>query len=125
MRAIFLLLWLVVAVVPGSAEEWTSRSGNCFEWEGRWTVQRDVSGVWVGSLDFQHVGGSCVAPNNSFMTAEVRAATIGEDFYARIVMGAAGSCLANGRIQESEVRGFLLCHGTAQSLTFALRFNRN
>jgi hypothetical protein len=125
MRTLLLFLALLAAAAPSSADEWTSRSGNCFEWEALWTVQRDASGAWVGSIDFQHVGGSCTPPNNNVMTGEVRAATIGEDFYARIVLGAAGSCLANGRIQGAEVRGFLLCHGSAHSLTFALRFNKN
>ena len=125
MRAILLFLALLLGAAPAAAEEWSSRSGRCFEWQGLWTVERDPSGVWVGSLDLQQVGGPCARPDNSVMTSEVRAVITGEDFFARITMGGTGSCLMNGRIsRDSEVRGFMLCHGAPQSLTFALRFSR-
>jgi len=124
MRAILLFLVLLLGVAPAAGDQWTSRSGSCFEWQGLWTVARDQSGAWVGSIDLQQVGGPCVEADNSILTSEVRAVIVGEDFFARITMGAAGSCLMNGRVQGSEVRGFMLCHGAAPSLAFALRLNR-
>jgi hypothetical protein len=125
MRVLLLVLALFFVAPQAEAEEWTSRSGSCFEWEGLWAVQRDQSGVWNGSIDMRQVGGPCVAPADSFMTAEVRAAIVGDEFFARIVLGASGSCLANGRVQGTDVRGFMLCHGVAQQLAFALRMRPN
>jgi hypothetical protein len=123
MRTILLLAALLLGAAPAAAEQWSSRSGRCFEWQGLWSVERDPSGVWVGSVDMQQVGGSCVRPDNSIMTSEVRAVITGEDFFARLTMGGGASCLMNGRIsRDSEVRGFMLCPGTPQPLTFALRF---
>jgi hypothetical protein len=125
MRATLLFLALFAAALPVRAEEWTSRSGSCFEWEGLWNVQRDQTGIRTGFIDMRQVGGSCVGPTDNVMTAEVRAAMVGNDFFARIVLGASGSCLANGRVQGNNVRGFMLCHGVAQQLTFALRMAAN
>jgi hypothetical protein len=123
MRPLLLLLALLAGAAPASGEEWTSRSGFCFEWHGVWMVERDPSGVWVGTIDYQQVGGSCVPPDNSMVSSEVRAVILGEDFFARVTTGGT-SCLVNGRVRGSEVRGFSLCHGNPQSLQFALRLSR-
>jgi hypothetical protein len=125
MRAILLFLILLLGVAPAAGEEWTSRSGGCFEWQGLWRVERDPSGAWVGSFDLQQVGGPCAPPDNSILTGEVSAAIVGQDFFARLnIIGAPGPCLVHGRVQGSDVRGFLLCQGVPQSLGFALRLNR-
>lgn len=124
MRTILVLLGLIFATAPALGEEWTSRSGHCFEWQGLWVVERDQSGAWVGYIDSQQVGGNCVGADNSTATAEVRAVMVGEDFFARVTTGNAGSCLLHGRIHGVEVRGFTICAGAPQALAFVLRLKR-
>jgi hypothetical protein len=119
---IFLLL--IASIAPALSDEWTSRSGQCFEWQGLWTVERDQSGVWVGSIDYQQIGGPCIAGDNSIATSEVRAVIVGEDFFARVITGGSASCLMHGRVRGVEVRGFSLCTGAMQSLAFALQLRR-
>lgn len=123
MRTVLVLLGLIFATAPALGEEWTSRSGQCFEWQGLWVVEREQSGAWIGYIDSQHIGGSCVEANNSAASAEVRAVTAGEDFFARVTTGNAGACLMHGRIRGAEVRGFTICAG-AQPVAFVLQLRR-
>jgi hypothetical protein len=47
--AAFLSLSMVNPWASGAnAEEWESRGGTCFDWAGRWALDRDPSGMWVG-----------------------------------------------------------------------------
>ena len=37
----------------------TSREGECGEWQSRWDMTQEQTGVWVGEIDHFHVGGPC------------------------------------------------------------------
>jgi hypothetical protein len=121
MRVFLLCTLLAIAALPASAEEWISRGhGDCYNWEGRWDVQQEQSGVWVGVIDFVHVGGPCAAETQQVISHEVRAAIVGRDFFARRITGG-GFCALHGNIRGSEVRGMEVCSGTTRSLPFAVR----
>ena len=88
-------------------------------------VERDPSGVWVGSVDYRHVGGPCVPAEDKLVSSEVRAVIVGEDFFARVTNVGGGTCLVNGRVRGFEIRGASFCSGSPDSTQFALRLNRN
>ncbi len=119
---VFLLLTTAPWISHASADEWFSREGACSDWKGRWMVGRDQSGVWVGNIDYIHIGGPCSAPDHSQATQEVRAVIVGEDFFARR-RSDPGICLLHGRVRGDEVRGHELCDGTAP-LDFTLHLTR-
>jgi hypothetical protein len=96
------LLYLVMMIpwIPrANAEEWESRGGNCFDWQGRWQVDRDQSGVWVGNIDFDHVGGPCLRASHSRDTQSVRAVIVGSDFFARRE-GGGTLCMIQGTVRN-------------------------
>jgi hypothetical protein len=108
----FLLLMSIVTWTSRAcADEWFSRSGTCFDWRGRWVVDRDQAGSWVGNIDFVHVGGPCGPPTHSRQTDRVRAVIVGDEFLARRGFGPA-LCMLHGRVQGGEIRGHELCMGT-------------
>ena len=53
MRAVLILLISMMGIGSAAAEEWVSRTGYCFEWEGSWAVNRERSGL-VGRQDRIH-----------------------------------------------------------------------
>jgi hypothetical protein len=120
MRAVILSLLILGVVSPASADNWLSREGNCGEWRGFWKVQRDQDGVFVGRIDYEHIGGPCAAATGQRIASEVRAVVAGHDFFA----SRPGTCIYHGLLREERVRGRGLCAGNF-SETFALRFLRD
>ena len=123
MRAIVLSLVVICVAAPAASEQWALRTGQCFEWQGYATMEREPSGVWTGTVDFQNVGGPCVAPTNNIAVNEMRAAIVGEDFFG-YRLGAGGACYMHGRARGGQARGFELCQGVPQPMGFALSFTR-
>jgi hypothetical protein len=120
------LLVLAMTAPPMScayADDWVSRHGNCFDWKGRWVVDRDQSGAWVGNVDFVHVGGPCSPGTPSRETYNVRAVMAGSDFFAQR-QSAATVCMLQGTMRDEEVRGYELCGGWRRPLPFTLRLIR-
>ena len=118
--AVLLFLSLMTPEISVAyADEWESREGNCFEWKGRWMVDRDQSGVWVGNISFVKIGGPCATGDHLQLTNEVRAVIVGDDFFARRSNGPS-ACMLHGRVQGEEVRGHELCAGN-EPRAFALR----
>jgi hypothetical protein len=95
----FLALMVSTGLSPASAEEWVSRHGSCYEWEARWEVRQEQSGVWTGPIDFTIVGA---------------------DFFGRRTTGSV-VCNMHGTIREIEVRGYEVCSGFTTPLAFVLR----
>ena len=124
MRVILTSLILVSASLPALGDEWASRSGSCFELQGYWTVDREQSGGFAGYVDFVNVGGPCAAPSDSRISANVRAVIVGSDFFSVSTAGGQPSCLWHGSLREDQARGFVLCPGVQQALSFALSFKR-
>jgi hypothetical protein len=116
------LFALLAGMAPASAEEWVSRHGACYEWEGRWDVQQEQSGVWVGGIDLAHAGGPCSAGTDGYYTNEVRAVIVGGDFFARRTTGSA-MCYLHGQIRGAEIRGWEMCNGSAAPTAFAVRLS--
>jgi len=115
----FLALMVSAGLSPASAEEWVSRNGSCYEWEGRWEVRQEQSGVWTGPIDFTHVGGPCSRASSHFLTYETRA-VIGADFFGRRTTGSV-VCNMHGTIRDIEVRGYEVCSGLTAPMAFVLR----
>jgi hypothetical protein len=124
MRAILTILILLSASPSALGDEWASRSGQCFEWRGYWTVDREQSGGLVGYIDLENVGGPCAAASDTRLAANFRAAIVGSDFFAVTTMGSAPPCLWYGSIRGDQARGYTLCPGLSQGHTFALSFKR-
>jgi len=75
----------------------------------------------VGNIDYRRIGGECAAPGNSISTFEVRAAMVGDDFFA-VSSGANTSCHFHGRMRNGLIRGFEVCVGGAR-FPFAMRLS--
>jgi hypothetical protein len=121
--------WQVVVAVgallgllptESGAAEWSSRSGPCYQWAGRWSVEQEASGVWVGHVDYLHTGGSCEAPTDTAISYPVRAVIVGKDFYAYRTSGA-HLCHSYGQVRAEGVSGYELCIGAQTPHPFALR----
>ena len=108
MRAVLFALCSLLGIGSASAETWMSATGLCFEWEGRWSVSQDASGLWVGDIEFIHIGGRCANPTHQTATYPVRAVIVAEEFF-----GVRGSCHMNGRVRGNTIRGLEVCAGSA------------
>ena len=120
MRVILTSLILVSASLPAFGDEWASRHGNCFEMQGYWTVDREQSGGFSGYVDFQVIGGPCLAANDSRMSANTRAVIAGTDFFAVTIANGSTACLWHGSVRGDQARGFVLCPGAPQGMSFVL-----
>ena len=123
MRAAVFALFLVAWVSSASAANWDSREGDCYQLQGFWVVEQEPSGVWVGNVDYRHVGGDCVAPTGAAQVFEVRAAIVGEDFFA--VLRGTQTCTMRGRVRGENVRGFGFCLNSNSMTPFALRLSHD
>ncbi len=131
MRSILILVGvaLLAGTSSASAEVWLAREGLCGEYRSQWNVEQDKSGIWAGSADHVHVGGPCAQRTGETSKSRVRAAIVGESFFATLMpepaAGAAADpsnvCTYFGRIKEDRVSGIELCRG-ATPMIFALRF---
>jgi hypothetical protein len=124
MRLILFCLAFVSATSPALTDEWASRNGSCFNWQGYWTVNRDQSGIWSGYIDFQHVGGPCAPASRHVEAYEVRAVIVGEDFFAHRASPTGKSCYMHGRVYGDEVRGSEACTDGAGQFSFAMSLKR-
>jgi hypothetical protein len=121
-RTIVLLFAFLASVVHASGDEWSSRNGVCYEWEGRWAVQQTQPGLWMGDIDFAHVGGECSRYGQGPLTNEVQAVMIGDVFFARR-SSASSSCYMHGKAREGGVAGYEMCTGNPNAYPFAVRFS--
>lgn len=107
----FLLsLALAGSVSPARAETWVSRMGSCYQWEGQWDMQQEPSGVWVGRVDYFHVGGPCAPGTGNHLPFEARGLIVGEEFVGRRTNGTR-VCHVWGIIRSNEVRADEFCSG--------------
>jgi hypothetical protein len=108
MRAVLFALCSLIGIGSASAETWMSRTGLCFEWEGRWSINQDPSGLWSGDIEFIHVGARCANPTHQVVTYPVRAVIVADEFF-----GIRGACHMNGRVRGNIIRGLEVCAGSA------------
>jgi hypothetical protein len=118
-----LLLMSILMLAPSLAvaEVWVVRHGSCAEYRSQWNVEQDASGIWVGSVEQEHIGGPCAPATGKVYDSEVRAVIVGDNLFAARRSDAV-VCSYYGRIQERRLRGFELCEGSGERLVFALRF---
>jgi hypothetical protein len=104
-----------------SAETWTVREGICGEWQARWDVQQEQSGIWVGTIDHFQIGGPCTRATGEVLTSDVRAYFVGENLFAVRTTGRV-TCMYTGRmIGENRARGIGVCENLPRT-GFAIRF---
>jgi hypothetical protein len=121
LRNLFLCVFvLALGVSSAEADEWTYRTGSCYDWDGRWTVNEEA-GVWIGLIDLEHIGGPCLQSTGQRVTHQVRAVIAGKDFFAYRTSGSF-ACYLHGQLRNEGVTGFELCQG-GMPLPFALRFS--
>jgi hypothetical protein len=120
-------LALVIAAVlctasAAQAEVWATREGGCGEWQGRWEVEQDQSGVWVGTIDHYQIGGPCERTTGQTIRSEVRAIIAGDNLFA--FRGSDnGACSYIAKMQgENRARGIGICEGVAKRFGFVIRF---
>jgi hypothetical protein len=121
-RLTLVFAMLSVWICPAAADEWNSRHGTCYDWDARWMVREASPNLWVGDIEFHHVGGNCMPGNGTVTWNEARAAVVGTDFFGRRVSGGV-TCYLHGTVRGDEVRGFEMCSGAPQPAPFALRFS--
>ena len=117
MRAALLALLSLLGVSSASAEVWVSRTGLCFEWEGRWSVNQEPTGLWVGDIEFIHIGGRCANPTHQVANYQVRAVIVADEFF-----GVRGNCHMNGRVRGNALRGLEVCAGSADQFPIVIQF---
>lgn len=120
MRSILLATFLYAVVSPASAELWTGREGACGEWQSRWDMTQEQSGLWVGVVEWYHIGGPCEHRTDQVLRSEVRAHIAGENLFAVTHVGDE-FCTYVAHINEHRGRGFALCEGAKRN-PFNVRF---
>jgi hypothetical protein len=123
MRLVLLAVFLIFWFSPAAGEEWAFRGGICYELQGYWDVEREPGGAWSGQIDIRHIGGPCKPADDMTELYEVRAAIVGNDFFARRTSGVS-TCIMHARVRGDEARGFEFCSGHAQPFPFALSLKR-
>jgi hypothetical protein len=94
---------LLLSTMQAAAEEWISRRGSCYEWEGIWRVERQGE-VWLGEIEFIQVGGPCARPTGEVVLTEVRAVVTEGYFFAYRTTGSY-ACHMHGRVRPEGVTG--------------------
>jgi len=74
--------------------------------------------LWVGKIEFIHVGGHCANPTHQVVVLPVRAVIVEDDFF-----GVRGSCQMNGRFRGTTIRGVELCAGSVDQFPIIIDFN--
>jgi hypothetical protein len=116
-----LILAALCSASAASAEIWSVREGECGEWQSRWDVQQEQSGVWVGVIDHFHIGGPCARPTGDTRRSDVRAYIVGDNLLAiRNVDGTLCSYTAR-MFRENRARGIQICERQPRS-QFVIRF---
>jgi hypothetical protein len=106
-----------------SAETWVVREGKCGEWQSRWDIEQDRSGVWVGTIDHFQIGGPCAPRTGQVRRSDVRAVIAGENFFAFNAIDNGSLCSYVARIvRENRARGVSLCEGNPEPGGFVIRF---
>ena len=123
MRSILTAITFVLVASPALAETWTVREGQCGEWQSRWNIAQDRSGVWVGTIDHFQNGGPCTPRTGETYRSEVRAIIAGENFFAFNTRDDGRFCSYVARIvSENRGRGVSLCEGDPDRRGFVVRF---
>ncbi len=120
MRVALLASLMFAIASPAAAEVWLVREGECGEWQSRWEVQQEQSGVWVGRIDHLQVGGPCMRATGETLRSEVRATIAGDNLFAVRMTGDL-TCTHVARIREARGRGFVLCENDERRF-FGIRF---
>lgn len=122
MRLFLLIGFLACTVSSAQAETWFVREGTCGEWQSRWDVQQDQSGVWFGSIDHFQIGGPCTRATGQTLRSEVRAVIVGENVFAFRTTGDTLCSYVAKMRGENRARGVVLCEGNETRLGFVIRF---
>jgi hypothetical protein len=113
---------LVAMISSAHAEVWATREGGCGEWQGRWEVEQDRSGVWIGTIDHYQVGGPCERTTGQAIQSEVRAIIAGDNLFA-FRTSENGACSYVAKMQgENRARGIGICEGVPKRFGFVIRF---
>jgi hypothetical protein len=121
MRSIFIIAALFVTVSAAHAETWFSREGDCGEWQARWDVQQEPSGVWFGTVEHVQIGGPCARATGVMLRSEARAVIAGDNLFA---FRATGHKVCNyiGQMRgENRARGVWVCEDQRR-YGFVIRF---
>ncbi|KAA2235250.1 hypothetical protein [Salinarimonas soli] len=123
MRTLLVASVFTLASSAAWAETWVVREGACGEWQSRWDVEQEQTGVWVGTIDHVHVGGPCVPATRATATSEVRAVIAGDNLFALRTTDHNILCTYVARIErENRGRGVTVCEGVPQRGGFVVRF---
>ena len=124
LRVAVCVLSIFVLHSSASAAAWESREGQCDDYQGSWAVDQVQRGVWVGQVDYRHVGGNCGAATgstSSFKVTALFAGEKGENFFA--LLTGPQTCFMHGRVEGESVRGSVFCQDAQPANPFSLRFN--
>jgi hypothetical protein len=120
MRKILLAAVFCAVVSPALGEIWTVREGRCGEWQSRWDMTQEQSGLWVGMIEYYNVGGPCVRATNQVLRSDARAHIVGENLFAVTSVGGK-FCTYVAHLTERRGRGFTFCEGD-QRYAMNIRF---
>ena len=120
MRLILAAAALAVCTSSASAEVWITREGVCGEWQSRWDVEQEQTGVWVGEIEHLRVGGSCTQGTGQPLRSTVRAVISDDNLFAIRQQGDA-ICTHFARIRDRRGSGLTVCEG-AKRLPFNIQF---
>jgi hypothetical protein len=120
MRMILAAAAFFALATSATAEVWLVREGECGEWQSRWDVTQEPSGLWVGSIDHYHVGGPCGRRTGQTLRSDVRAVIVDGHLFA---IRHAGEliCTHMGQIDNRRGQGITICEN-APRFAFNIRF---
>src|SRR3712207_2381312 len=110
MRTLLLATSLIFATFPAIAEIWNVREGACGEWQSRWHVEQEQTGIWVGTIDHFHVGGPCSRSTGQLARSKVWAVIAADTIFGVRTTEDGQLCNYVARIvRENRGRGVGLC----------------
>ena len=123
MRTFLFSAALTLCASHASAETWVVREGSCANWQSRWEIEQEQTGVWVGTIDHLHIGGPCAQSRGEVMSSDVRAVIAGDNLFALRTREDGKVCSYVARmVGENRGRGIVLCEGDRERTGFVIRF---
>ncbi len=122
MRTVLIVAAFLMLPTPAPAETWIAREGECGEWESRFEVEQERSGIWIGTIEHRQVGAACARSTGRVLRSEVRAGIVGDNLFAVRRTGKT-TCTYFAQLHYNAGEGFVFCERGERG-TFKVQFQR-
>jgi len=106
----FVVIALTTVAPRALADVWEVTEGVCLDWRGAWNVNQTGPDSWTGTINYQHVGGTCLAATGMQLTAVVNVQINGGTWSAQRSRSSSGNdCTYSGSVQGNQLVGTYFC----------------